>query len=131
MKSLVMVLVGIMLSVSAVSAAGNKKESKEPFTANVSQLSSYLQLNAYQTGEVEQINDYFIEMQRKSLRAKPERQEEQMHKAVYGNLKLMRRVLDDEQYRKYVIMLNVTNNNNRVINVNALVDNEHLVSLDR
>lgn len=131
MKSLVMVLVGIMLSVSAVSAAGNKKESKEPFTANVSQLSSYLQLNAYQTGEVEQINDYFIEMQRKSLRAKPERQEEQMHKAVYGNLKLMRRVLDDEQYRKYVIMLNVTNNNNRVINVNTLVDNEHLVSLDR
>ena len=38
-----------------------------------------------------------------------------MRQAVYGNLKLMREALNEDQYRKYVTLLNVTNNNNRMM----------------
>ena len=41
--------------------------------------------------------------------------DKKMRQAVYGNLKLMKKVLTPEQYRKYVILLNVTNNNNRTL----------------
>lgn len=40
-----------------------------------------------------------------------------MHQAVYGNLKLMKQVLTPDQYRKYVTLLNVTNNNNRALSL--------------
>lgn len=42
--------------------------------------------------------------------------DKKMRQAVYGNLKLMKKVLTPEQYRKYVVLLNVTNNNNRTLN---------------
>lgn len=35
-----------------------------------------------------------------------------MQQTVYSNLKLMKETLTPEQYRKYVILLNVTHNNN-------------------
>ena len=37
-----------------------------------------------------------------------------MEEAVYGNLKLMRKTLTTDQYRKYVMLLNATYNNNRL-----------------
>ena len=39
--------------------------------------------------------------------------------AVYGNLKLMKKALSPDQYRKYVTLLNITNNNNRTLGVNT------------
>lgn len=96
---------------------------KLPFAATTYQLCSYLDLTAEQAREVEDINEYFKEMQESSLRAtKKEVKEERMQKAIYGNLKLMKRVLDATQYRKYVALINVTNNNNRMMNLESLPD---------
>ena len=61
-------------------------------------------------------NEYFLDMQGESLRASEKMRDKKMRQAVYGNLKLMKKVLTPEQYRKYVVLLNVTNNNNRTLN---------------
>ena len=91
--------------------------SKEPFAINFEKLSYYLQLTPSQTGEVANINEFFLDKQRESLRASESQQQKKMHQAVYGNLKLMKKVLTPDQYRKYVTLLNVTNNNNRALNL--------------
>ncbi len=88
---------------------------KEPFVINFEKLSSYLQLSSAQADEVARINDYFISMQGESLRAGEKVRDKKMRQAVYGNLNLIKKVLTPEQYRKYVILLNVTNNNNRAL----------------
>ena len=92
----------------------NEYGNKEPFAVEFSRLSSYLGLAPYQMEEVLNINDYFVQEQRKSLSKDLKRQDERLQKAVYGNLKLMKEALTADQYRKYVILLNVTNNNNRL-----------------
>ena len=120
MKRLGLLVAAILMSATA-SFAGNKE--KAPFAETTYQLCSYLDLTAEQAREVEDINEYFKEMQESSLRAtKKEVKEERMQKAIYGNLKLMKRVLDATQYRKYVALINVTNNNNRMMNLESLPD---------
>ena len=71
--------------------------------------------------EVLNINDYFVQEQRK-FEQRPKRQDERLQKAVYGNLKLMKEALTADQYRKYVILLNVTNNNNRLTGAVTFTD---------
>jgi len=45
-----------------------------------------------------------------------------MQQAVYSNLKLMKDTLTPEQYRKYVILLNVTHNNNIKKGISSMPD---------
>ena len=55
-----------------------------------------------------------------SFAQKPSKlQDKKMYQAVYGNLKLMKKALSPDQYRKYVTLLNITNNNNRTLGVNT------------
>lgn len=112
--------VAVLLMSATLAFAGNKE--KAPFTVSMYQLSSYLQLTSAQVDEVENINEYFQQMQRVSLRADEDQKEAKMQKAIYSNLKLMKRVLDADQYRKYVALLNVTNNNNRLRAIEAAPD---------
>ena len=100
----------------------NEYRNKEPFAVEFSRLSSYLGLAPYQMEEVLNINDYFVQEQRKSLSKDLKRQDERLQKAVYGNLKLMKEALTADQYRKYVILLNVTNNNNRLTGAVTFTD---------
>lgn len=100
----------------------NEYGNKEPFAVEFSRLSSYLGLVPYQMEEVLNINDYFVQEQRKSLSKDLKRQDERLQKAVYGNLKLMKEALTADQYRKYVILLNVTNNNNRLTGAVTFTD---------
>ena len=100
----------------------NEYGNKEPFAVEFSRLSSYLGLAPYQMEEVLNINDYFVQEQRKSLSKDLKRQDERLQKAVYGNLKLMKEALTADQYRKYVILLNVTNNNNRLTGAETFTD---------
>ena len=100
----------------------NEYGNKEPFAVEFSRLSSYLGLAPYQMEEVLNINDYFVQEQRKSLSKYLKRQDERLQKAVYGNLKLMKEALTADQYRKYVILLNVTNNNNRLTGAVTFTD---------
>ena len=65
------------------------------------------------------IIDYFIDTQNASVKASAKLQDKKMYQAVYGNLKLMKRALNPDQYRKYVTLLNITNNNNRTMGVNT------------
>lgn len=100
----------------------NEYGNKEPFAVEFSRLSSYLGLAPYQMEEVLNINNYFVQEQRKSLSKDLKRQDERLQKAVYGNLKLMKEALTADQYRKYVILLNVTNNNNRLTGAVTFTD---------
>ena len=114
---------GISATVSFAKAqCVNENGNKEPFAVEFGKLSSYLDLTPSQMDEVYDINEYFKGQQKESLSRDTKRQEERLQKAVYGNLKLMKSALSDNQYRKYVTLLNVTNNNNRLTGAVTFTD---------
>ena len=125
MRKLIMAVAVLGMSATmnfAKAQCVNECGNKEPFAVEFSRLSSYLGLAPYQMEEVLNINDYFVQEQRKSLSKDLKRQDERLQKAVYGNLKLMKEALTADQYRKYVILLNVTNNNNRLTGAVTFTD---------
>ena len=125
MRKLIMAVAVLGMSATmnfAKAQCVNEYGNKEPFAVEFSRLSSYLGLAPYQMEEVLNINDYFVQEQRKSLSKDLKRQDERLQKAVYGNLKLMKEALTADQYRKYVILLNVTNNNNRLTGALTFTD---------
>ena len=116
-------ILGISATVSFAKAqCVNENGNKEPFAVEFGKLSSYLDLTPSQMDEVYDINEYFKGQQKESLSRDTKRQEERLQKAVYGNLKLMKSALSDNQYRKYVPLLNVTNNNNRLTGAVTFTD---------
>ncbi|MCI7414292.1 hypothetical protein [uncultured Parabacteroides sp.] len=125
MRKLIMAVAVLGMSATmnfAKAQCVNEYGNKEPFAVEFSRLSSYLGLAPYQMEEVLNINDYFVQEQRKSLSKDLKRQDERLQKTVYGNLKLMKEALTADQYRKYVILLNVTNNNNRLTGAVTFTD---------
>ena len=125
MRKLIMAVAVLGMSATmnfAKAQCVNEYGNKEPFAVEFSRLSSYLGLAPYQMEEVLNINDYFVQEQRKSLSKDLKRQDGRLQKAVYGNLKLMKEALTADQYRKYVILLNVTNNNNRLTGAVTFTD---------
>ena len=125
MRKLIMAVAVLGMSATmnfAKAQCVNEYGNKEPFAVEFSRLSSYLGLAPYQMEEVLNINDYFVQEQRKSLSKDLKRQDERLQKAMYGNLKLMKEALTADQYRKYVILLNVTNNNNRLTGAVTFTD---------
>ena len=111
-------ILGISATVSFAKAqCVNENGNKEPFAVEFGKLSSYLDLTPSQMDEVYDINEYFKGQQKESLSRDTKRQEERLQKAVYGNLKLMKSALSDNQYRKYV-----TNNNNRLTGAVTFTD---------
>ena len=125
MRKLIMAVAVLGMSATmnfAKAQCVNEYGNKEPFAVEFSRLSSYLGLAPYQMEEVLNINDYFVQEQRKSLSKDLKRQDERLQKAVYGNLKLMKEALTADQSRKYVILLNVTNNNNRLTGAVTFTD---------
>ena len=125
MRKLIMAVAVLGMSATmnfAKAQCVNEYGNKEPFAVEFSRLSSYLGLAPYQMEEVLNINDYFVQEQRKSLSKDLKRQDARLQKAVYGNLKLMKEALTADQYRKYVILLNVTNNNNRLTGAVTFTD---------
>ena len=97
--------VAALLMCATMSFAQKPSLSREPFVVS--------------TEKVANINEYFIEMQNASVKASAKLQDKKMYQAVYGNLKLMKKALSPDQYRKYVTLLNITNNNNRTLGVNT------------
>lgn len=116
-------ILGISATVSFAKAqCVNENGNKEPFAVEFGKLSSTTDLTPSQMDEVYDINEYFKGQQKESLSRDTKRQEERLQKAVYGNLKLMKSALSDNQYRKYVTLLNVTNNNNRLTGAVTFTD---------
>jgi hypothetical protein len=66
-----------------------------------------LDLNASQYEEVANICEYFSEQMERATTAKKD-QEKLLRNAVYGNLKLMKKTLDEKQYASYARVLNAT-----------------------
>ena len=125
MRKLIMAVAVLGMSATmnfAKAQCVNEYGNKEPFAVEFSRLSSYLGLATNRIDGVLNINDYFVQEQRKSLSKDLKRQDERLQKAVYGNLKLMKEALTADQYRKYVILLNVTNNNNRLTGAVTFTD---------
>ncbi len=122
MKQLVIAVVALTMSTTVGFSQNASSNIDEPFNPNVVQLSKYLELSANQFDDVVLINEYFVDKQRDSLTGKEKHRDKKMYIAVYGNLKLMKDVLDEDQYRKYVTVLNVTNNNKKSAGVTSMID---------
>ena len=73
---------------------------------NYDRLSQYLQLKPSQMNDVYAINTYFNDQLRKASFARESSFNGKLYKAVYGNLKLMKKALNQEQYRKYLVLIN-------------------------
>jgi len=108
MKRLTFLFVAALV-MSATSWAGNSAKSLDwTISMNVAKLGQYLDLSSDQYGEVVAISEYLSEKMRSAACSKEARQGERLREAVYGNFKLMKNALNDEQYRKYVRLMNVT-----------------------
>ncbi|MCC8154879.1 MAG: hypothetical protein LIP01_12175 [Tannerellaceae bacterium] len=124
MKSLGLTIIALLVCTTIGFAQGKEERfTKLPFAVNTEKLSKYLDLNPAQAAEVAHINEFFIEQQKAGMRASSKKQYKRMQYAVCSNLKLMKETLSTEQYRKYIVLLNVTNNNNeRKVFIDALPD---------
>lgn len=98
----------------ATMSFGQSKKVNLVSDINFEKLSNYLQLKQSQMNEVASINEFFSEQLAEASRASESRYDKKVHQAVYSNLKLMKGTLSEDQYRKYLTLINVTNNNNRL-----------------
>lgn len=107
-----MAMLAIGFAASVMAKEPQVKERKQDCITlvNRSQLSKYLQLTSGQRKEVSDICDYFEEQMEDAKRSQS-RKTERMRKAVYGNLKLMKRTLDEKQYKSYLRLMQTTLNN--------------------
>ena len=121
-KWMIMMLMGLSVSGNLVKAESVYEQTEEtPFAINFQQLGKYLQLETTQMEPVYQINEAFRANQEEAQSHGAKRKRELIKQALLVNLKQMKEVLSEAQYRDYVAILNVTNNNNRLLS-NSLTD---------
>lgn len=118
MRNLGLAIIAVLMSITVGFAQNSDvKSSKKGFNVSYEKLSDYLKLTPNQLEEVDKINDYFAEMQKRSIDSKGNINAKKMHEAVYGNLKLMKETLTEDQYRKYIALINITNFNSQIMTV--------------
>ena len=101
----------VLMGMQSVKAQGlYELTGKAPFTIRFGQLSRYLDLQPSQQESVYRISEAFMADQQEAL-SRSARKEELMMRALHANLKQMKEALNEEQYRNYVTLLNVTSNN--------------------
>lgn len=116
-KWMIMMLMGLSVSGNLVKAESVYEQTEEtPFAINFQQLGKYLQLETTQIEPVYQINEAFRANQEEAQSRGAKRKGELMKQALLVNLKQMKEVLSEAQYRDYVAILNVTNNNRLLSN---------------
>ena len=121
-KWMIMMLMGLSVSGNLVKAESVYEQTEEtPFAISFQQLSKYLQLETTQMEPVYQINEAFRANQEEAQSRGAKRKGELMKQALLVNLKQMKEALSETQYRDYLTILNVTNNNNRLLS-NSLTD---------
>lgn len=121
MRRLGMMVVALMM-VATMSFAQKVSDSK---SMSFDKLSRYLQLDANQIAEVSEINTYFENQLGQPLSAEAlcnNTRPEETRNALLCNLKLMKRALTKDQYRKYVALINVTRANQEDKVSNPLLD---------
>ena len=113
----VMVLMGVLGTMN-MNAENNDEVT---YNANVKSLGKYLELAIEQQQVVERLNDDFIKAQIAST------SDQELDTAVKENIKLMRRTLDLKQMRKYITLLNVTANNKKLNDTDAVNTTNYFV----
>ncbi len=104
MKKIVLTGIMMMAMVGSMSVkAANTNKSAGTYEVSFTRLSKYLNLNDDQRASVYDINEFFKNEQ--------ESMDVTKDKALKHNLKLMKNVLNKDQYRKYLMLLNVTSSN--------------------
>ena len=103
----------------ATMSFGQSKKVNLVSDINFEKLSNYLQLKPSQMNEVASINEFFSEQLAEASRVSESRYDKKVHQAVYSNLKLMKGTLSEDQYRKYLTLINVTNNNYRLFSAGS------------
>lgn len=97
----------IALSSSAIGFAENdSKVADWNMEMHMPQLVRYLDLNSSQYDEVANAADYFNDKMKSASYVKDQRKVKKLNEAVYGSFKLMKGVLDNVQYKKYIRIMN-------------------------
>jgi len=119
-------VVSLFLVSTPVMHSQNEQVYYLPFVINFSQLSSYLELEPFRQDEVARINTFFIDQQTWILsdHVDQERLQQKFGNVLYSNLKLMQKALSAEQYKKYLRIINETNNNNKLVAMTASKNND-------
>lgn len=105
----IIIMAAVALSMGTTAFADNNVSAKNwGINFNVSKLGKYLELTSSQYNDVENITTYFSDKMYSAYLSKEEKQSKRLREAVYGNFKLMKETLSDEQYKKYVYLINVT-----------------------
>lgn len=108
MRRFGLTLVAAFCLTTVTFAAGNQPTNEKwEGRINVQKLSNYLQLTGNQEEEVANICDFFNEQMKRANSSK-KNQEKLLHNAIYGNLKLMKKTLNEKQYAEYTKILNIT-----------------------
>lgn len=115
MKRITLLFVAYLF-VGATSFAGeriaNVSGNAWNWSVSAGRLTNYLELNSNQYDEVSTACEYFSDKLLQAARSKDEASRSALvRKAVWGNLKLMKSALSEQQYRKYVTLLNLTLHN--------------------
>ena len=114
MKKMMMTLVALMTILMAFAANENAKNTNVTaaydMRVNYRSLANALNLSADQLESVKDIHSTFCVEMMNAANAPKEQQAQFVDKAVAKDLKYMRYVLGNDQYRKYVMLLNATMN---------------------
>lgn len=100
--------VAMILGLTTVSFAQQDKLEISDWNmeACLPKLSRYLGLNAGQYDDVAHAIEFFSDKMQSARYSKGNRQIEYLNEAVYGNLKLMKNTLSQEQYKRYLRLMN-------------------------
>lgn len=109
MKNLGLTLVAAFAFSVSVFANGAQGQDAAKWNGSInkSKLSQYLKLSSNQHEEVASICDFFQSQMERANKTKDENNE-QFRNAVYGNLKLMKKTLNEKQYSDYVRLMAMT-----------------------
>lgn len=114
-KKMMMTLVALMLMTMSFAADENANNASATaaydMTINYNSLAYALSLSADQLESVKDIHKTFCVEMMNAANAPKEEKAQLVDKAVFKDLKYMHYVLDSDQYRKYVMLLNATMNN--------------------
>ena len=99
-----------VITVLCLQAACFSQEKSEVIDWNMEMhlpdLARYLELNSSQYHHVADAIDFFSDRMKSAKRSMGKRQIKYLNEAVYGNLKLMKSTLSQDQYKKYLRILN-------------------------
>ena len=118
MKKLGLTLATAFVFTASVFASGTPTNNAKKWDGSVNRtsLNNYLNLSSNQAEEVATIFDHF-EAELKAANNAKKNKDAKLRNAVYANLKLMKRTLDEKQYVSYVRVLGSTLRN-KGINLN-------------